>query len=120
MDCNMTLNSNVNADTERFSGSAVVFTPDEGYALWRDNEEGNLDENGQPICYWLTMIVPISQAENYAPHIWAKLIDETMEVYGNVNRPAVMMLSLDDEESVEPSHTYIDENGVEREKKGVY
>ncbi|MGN0998652.1 MAG: hypothetical protein ACI4PO_03770 [Faecousia sp.] len=73
------------------------------------------------MCYWLGITCWDEQAADYAPHIWAKLIDETMEVFGDVdpNRPMLMSLSLDDEPA-EPSHTYIDENGVELDKKGVY
>lgn len=77
----MTLNPNVNVNTERFT-NADHFYPDEGYALWRDNEEGNLDENGQPIIYNLQINVPKTRSAAYAPHIWARLIDESMEVYG--------------------------------------
>lgn len=94
----LTLNPNVNADTERIS-NAVVFTPTDGYALWRDNEEGNLDENGQPICYWLTMIVPNFVAESRAPHIWARLIDDTMEVYGTPAKPPVSTMSVTEEKA---------------------
>ena len=114
----MTLNPNVNVDTE-YNQYVDRFYPDEGYALWRDNEEGNLDENGQPYQYYLQYQCQKRFSESEAPHIWAKLIDETMEVFSKVNQPAVMSLGLDDEPS-ETSHTYIDENGVEREKKGVY
>lgn len=77
----MTLNPNVNVDTET-SRYADIFTPDEGYALWDDTEEGNLDENGNPIIYNLQRRVPKTQSEAQAPHIWARLIDDTMEVYG--------------------------------------
>lgn len=76
----MNLNPNVNVDTSHTSFDR--FTPAEGYALWRDNEEGNLDENGKPIIYSLQMLVPKSRSAETAPHIWARLIDETMEVYG--------------------------------------
>lgn len=121
----MTLNEHVNVDHTRFE-KADVFTPDEGYALWRDDEEGNLDENGEPLCYWLTYIIQKSHSEEYAPHIWAKLIDETMEVFGKTPetetaaatpmKARMMTASVQTEES----HTYIDENSVERQKKGVY
>lgn len=115
----MTLNPNVNVDTES-SAYVDTFYPDEGYALWQDDEEGNLDENGQPLQYYLQKNIRKVASEAAAPHIWAKLIDDTMEVYGNVNQPAVMSLGLDDEEPAEASHTYIDENGEEKPKKGVY
>lgn len=72
----MTLNPNVNVDTET-SQSADIFTSDEGYALWRDNETGNLDENGNPICCWLTYRIPKKVSESYAPHIWAKPLSDT-------------------------------------------
>ena len=83
------LNPNVNLDTN-YSQYADKFTPDEGYALWRDNETGNLDENGNPICYWLIITSLKRNTEAYAPHIHAKLIDETMEVYGKGNQTKVM------------------------------
>ena len=83
----MNLNEHVNLDTTKTYGD--IFTPDEGYALWNDAEEGNFDENGQPIKYSLTIITPKSKTEILAPHIWAKLIDETMEVYGDGNKPSV-------------------------------
>lgn len=114
----MNLNPNVNVNTDRFE-RADVFTPELGYALWNDTETGNLDEEtGEPLCYWLEMIVPKSISETQASHIWAKLIDETMEVFGTIpDMPEVATFSL---RSAPTSHTYIDENGVEREKKGVY
>lgn len=116
----MTLNPNVNVDTT-VSQYTDKFYPDEGYALWRDNEEGNLDENGQPMQYYLQYRCQKRFSESEAPHIWAKLIDETMEVFGNVGTPEVATYGL--RRTVEPaevSHTYIDENGVEQPKKGVY
>lgn len=82
----MTLNPNVNVDTE-YNQYVDKFTPDDGYALWRDNETGNLDENGNPIIYRLQMMVQKKNSETYAPHIWARLIDDTMEVYGNPAPP---------------------------------
>lgn len=84
----MTLNPNVNVDTT-VSQYHDKFTPDEGYALWDDTEEGNLDEYGQPICYWRTIRVPKTISDATAPHIWAKLIDETMEVYGKPEESVV-------------------------------
>lgn len=119
----MILNPNVNVDTER-NQYADHFCPDEGYALWRDNEEGNLDENGQPYQYVLQINIPKNQSEAAAPHIWVKLIDETMEVFGNTGTPEVATYGLRrtvaPAEPTETSHTYIDENGVEQPKKGVY
>lgn len=115
----MTLNPNVNVDTE-YNQYVDRFYPDEGYALWQDNEEGNLDENGQPMSYFLHKQVNKRRSEATAPHIWAKLIDETMEVFGNVGMPEVATYGLRNVDVEEPSHTYIDENGVERMKKGVY
>lgn len=115
----MILNEHVNVDTTSNQYSDI-FTPDEGYALWDDTEIGNLDENGQPYCYWLQMHISKRHSEENAPHIWAKLIDETMEVFGKTdpNQPELMTLGLDEETEV--SHTYVDENGVVRPKKGVY
>lgn len=84
----MTLNPNVNVDTT-LSQVSDKFYPDNGYALWWDEEEGNLDENGEPICYWLSMHIPKRYSEERAPHIWAKLIDETMEVYGKPEESVV-------------------------------
>lgn len=57
------------------------FTADSGYALWRDNEEGNLDENGEPLCYWCGITTGASKVEEFARHIQAKPIDDTMEVW---------------------------------------
>lgn len=116
----MTLNEHVLVDTES-STYVDTFYPEEGYAIWRDNEEGNLDENGEPYQYYLQYNCLKRFSESEAPHIWAKLIDDTMEVYGKVNQPEVMALGLEDEETTATSsHTYVDENGVERQKKGVY
>lgn len=106
-------------------GTRYSFLPDDGYALWRDNETGNIDpETGEPWCYWTSIDCWDDTAAEYASHIWAKLIDETMEIFGDTdpNEPEVAMFSTRGR-SVEPeedSHTYIDENGVERPKRGVY
>lgn len=124
---NIVCNENVNCefDLQGTYHSLYKFTPAEGYALWRDNETGNLDpETGEPYCYWLFINATDTEVEEFAPHIWAKLIDETMEVFGDTdpNEPEVAMFSMRGR-SVEPeeeSHTYIDENGVERSKRGVY
>lgn len=124
-------NSNIICNENVFCNVEVVgkyhtmyqFTPTNGYALWRDNEEGNLDENGEPMCYWFSISALDTEVEEFAQHIWAKLIDETMEVFGDVsNQPEVATFGLrrGAEVEEEPSHTYIDENGVERDKKGVY
>ena len=116
----MTLNPNVNVDTE-YNQYVDKFYPDAGYALWRDNEEGNLDDNGQPMQYYLQYQCQKRFSEAEAPHVWSKLIDETMEVFGNTGTPEVATYGLRRTVAAsEPSHTYIDENGVEREKKGVY
>ena len=82
---NLNLNEHVNVDSNFLFG--VKFIPDDGYALWRDDMTGNLDENGQPIHYYLSMICGRSQAETIAPHIFARLIDDTMQVYGNGKPP---------------------------------
>lgn len=120
----MNLNEHVNVDTI-FNQYCDIFTPDDGYALWDDTEIGNLDEEtGEPLCYWLQMQIQKSISETQAPHIWAKLIDETMEVFGKTdpNQPEVATFNLrrSSPTAEETSHTYIDENGVEREKRGVY
>lgn len=116
-------NEHINVSTNQTYGY-VEFTPDEGYAMWDDTEIGNIDEEtGEPICYWLTIICPNEQsAIESAPHIWAKLIDETMEVYGKVpGQPEVATYGLrKTANDTEESHTYVDENGVVRQKKGVY
>lgn len=70
----MTLNDHVNVDTTQYE-RADVFIPDDGYALWDDTEVPNMDENGNPMVYVLTMIVPKSRSEALAPHIWARLIE---------------------------------------------
>ena len=87
--------------------------------MWDDTETGNLDEfTDEPLCYSLQIHIPKRISETQAPHIWAKLIDETMEVFGQIpNQPEVATFRL---RSAPTSHTYIDENGVERQKKGVY
>lgn len=94
----MTLNPHVNVNTE-YSPYVDRFTPDEGYALWRDNETGNLDENGNPQCYWLTMNIQKRVSEAYAPHIWARLIDDTMEVYGTPSKPPVSAASITEQKA---------------------
>ena len=80
----MILNPHVLVDTE---SNAYVdkFYPEEGYAIWRDNEEGNLDENGNPFIYYYQYNCQKRFSESEAPHIWAKPIDETMEVFGGGN-----------------------------------
>lgn len=106
------------------------FRPKDGYALWRDDEEGNLDEEtGEPLCYWITILCPNETIANKrALHIWAKLIDETMIDYTQqqVSNSDIMTLGLDDDNGNNsqitkkiPS-TYIDENGIERDKRGIY
>lgn len=124
---NIVCNENVSCELElhgRYQ-DLYKFTPAVGYTLWRDNETGNLDpETGEPWCYWSSISATDTEVEEFAPHIWAKLIDETMEVFcdTNPNEPEVATFSMRGR-SVEPeedSHTYIDENGVERPKRGVY
>lgn len=94
----MILNPNVNVDTT-YNQYVDKFTPDEGYALWRDNEEGNLDENGNPIYYHLQMMIQKRVSGEYAPHICAKLIDETMEVHGLPFNPPVETMTETEEKA---------------------
>lgn len=69
----MTLNPNVNVDQER-SKYADIFTPDDGYVLYRDNEDGNIDpDTGLPIMYMKMIRVPKKISEDCASHIWAVL-----------------------------------------------
>lgn len=124
-------NPNVNIKVTEYGH--YQFTPDNGYAMWMDDEEGNMHpETGEPLCYWLTIRVPNEeQAIERAPHIWAKPIDETMEVFGkgsgtetqSVDQPAkarAMSLAADTAETDNnTSHTYVDENGVVRQKRPV-
>lgn len=80
----MTLNEHVNCIVEY--GLLYVFRPYEGYALWDDTQTGNLDENGEPIHYYMSMRMNKANAERLAPHIHARLIEEGMQVYG-VTKP---------------------------------
>ena len=70
------MNPNVNVDTSH--PSFDKYTPADGYELWRDNEEGNLDENGQPLSYMKTMYVPKAASEDFTSHIQAHKIGDTM------------------------------------------
>ena len=79
MEFGMKLNPNVLVDTT--SNSRVDrFYPAEGYALWRDDEEGNLRADGEPVMCYGTYYCQKRFSEAQAPHIRAKLIDETVEV----------------------------------------
>lgn len=82
------LNPNVNVNTTQ-SLYADIFTPAEGYALWDDTETGNLDENGNPLVYWYQFRIPKSLSEEKSVHIWAKLIEDGMGVYGDENKQEV-------------------------------
>ena len=70
----MILNPNVSVDTTRTSFDRFAAEP--GFTLWRDNEEGNLDENGNPLSFSPTINSPKAMTEELAPHIWAKTIEE--------------------------------------------
>lgn len=84
----MILNPHVLVDTE--SNIYVdKFYPEEGYAIWRDDELGNLDENGNPIIYYYQYNCQKSRSAAKAPRIWARLIDDTMEVFGAPNKENV-------------------------------
>ena len=80
----MILNPHVLVDTES-NAYTDHFYPEEGYAIWRDNELGNLDDDGNPIIYYRHYYCQKRFSESEAPHIWAKLIDETMEGFGGGN-----------------------------------
>lgn len=121
----MTTNPHVNVDTE-WSRYGDGFYPDSGYALWDDTEMSNLDENGEPYVYSLTVNVPKRFSEEKALHIHAKLIDDTMEVFTKTNpnpqkawAKIVVTTQATENETATP-HTYTDENGVEKPKHGVY
>lgn len=76
----MKLNKNVNLDTS-FAGYDR-FYPDDGYALWDDTEEGNLDEvTGEPLCYFKAICMNKANTENKCEHIKARQADETTDVY---------------------------------------
>lgn len=101
--------------------SMYEFTPSEGYVLWRDNETSNIDsETGEPWCYWTAISAMDAEVEDFAHHIYAKSIDETMEDFSNAHLSMPMLMTLSSDEDTISNHTYIDENGVEREKKGIY
>ena len=70
---NVTLNEHVTIDTEK-SAYTDHFYPEDGYALYEDNNESNMDENGNIICYWKHLACRKEQTEEYAPHVFAKLI----------------------------------------------
>lgn len=98
------------------------FLPDNGYALWRDNETGNIDsDTGEPWCYWLSIGSTDSEVESFAPHVWAKLIDDSMMDYSKLSSESKVLkmraVSLPDSEILD---TYIDENGIEQTKRGIY
>ena len=95
-----TCNPNVNCAylrTNPLTGSQwFEFTPDENYAIWLDDETGNLDENGNPIAYSWAKQYPFTsqeQLDEYATHVWARLIDDTMEIYGGNDEPDVEIMS---------------------------
>ena len=71
----MKLNPNVTIDLESYNLSAH-FYPAEGYALYEDDEESNMNpETGEIICYWKHLSCLKTEVEDRAPHIWAKLIE---------------------------------------------
>lgn len=125
MDDKMTMNPHVNVDTE-WSQYGDRFYPDNGYALWDDAEASNLDENREPQVFSLTINVPKKFSEEKSPHIWAKLIDDTMEVFAKTNpspqkaRAKTAIAAHNAVNGTASSCTYIDENGVEKPKRGVY
>lgn len=94
----MILNPNVNVDVNRFV-KADVFTPDEGYALWRDNEDGNLDNCGNPVRYSLMMIIQKSFSEEWSSNIHARLIDTTMDVDGMPPVPPAVVMTETEEKA---------------------
>ena len=74
MESGVKLNEHVNVNTAA-SAYTDIFTPDEGYGLWRDDEAGNLDENSQPmVCYEVYRCQKKVSAQQ-APHVWAKRLE---------------------------------------------
>ena len=76
----MVLNEHVNYNVS--SDVRCTFTPDEGYALWDDSNEFNIDsKTGKPYSYMLSIDVPTLQSESLSSHIHAELIEDGMEVF---------------------------------------
>ena len=67
----MILNPNVLVDTES-SKYVDKFYPEEGYVLWRSNEPGNLDENGNPKVCYKQYNCQKRFSESEAPFVFAK------------------------------------------------
>ena len=75
MEFGMILNPYVKVDSEA-NPYVDKFYPEEGYVLWRDNEEDNLDENGMPIIYHEQYNCLKRFSEEEALHVWAKSVEE--------------------------------------------
>lgn len=70
MELGMRLNEHVNINTTA-SQKVDIFKPADGYALWRNNDFGNLDENGNPMMYNTIYRCQKSVSEVEAEHIFA-------------------------------------------------
>ena len=78
----MNLSPHVIIDTTQ-SALTDHFYPEEGYALYEDDETTNMDpETGEILCYWKHLACFKTETESRIPHIFAKLIEEGMDVYG--------------------------------------
>ncbi len=108
----MKLNPNVHVDTG-YNRYVDLYYPDEGYALWRDNDESNLDPEGQPLQYSFRLQIQKNASGEAAPHIRARQIDETMQICSRRYQPEGLPFT-------EEAGTYLDAAGQEQEKRGVY
>lgn len=76
----MILNDHIIVDTKS-NPYVDKFYPEDGYVMWRDNEMGNLDGDGNPIIYYYQYNCQKRFSESESPHIWAKLIDDNDNVF---------------------------------------
>lgn len=88
----MTLNEHVTVDTTS-STRTDRFYPEAGYALYEDDDTSNMDPvTGEILCYWTSIsyhkeLNGVKVSEERAPHIFAKLIEPGMDVFGTTNPP---------------------------------